>query len=104
MAEQQIYLAQHENDIRFSSDSPSPNREICFLCGRSILQCDDTGWWYLEDESGWVPTHKSDFTDAFVTEQGWCCGKDCWNENCALNDDESIPPRPVLFLVKKGAA
>jgi len=104
MSDSQVYLYQRENDARFSSEPTSPNRQICFLCFRPILQDEDYGRWFVEDESGWVPTHYSDFTDAFVTEQGWCCGSSCWSENCALNEDESIPARPVLFLVKKGAA
>lgn len=77
-----------------------PRREECFLCKRMIQQGEDFDRWFVEDESGWVPTHYSDFTDAYLTEQGWCCGTSCWNENVALNEDESIPVRPVLFLVK----
>lgn len=91
MADSQLYLAQREADARFSSE-PNPNRQICFLCGRSILQCDDSGWWYLEDESGWVPTHKSDFTNAYETKQGWICGTACW-------DNHSVEAAPGLFLL-----
>lgn len=100
MSDSQIYLAQRDSDTRFASEPFSPNRQICFLCKRMIQQCPDFDRWFVEDESGWVPTHYSDFTDAFLTEQGWCCGTSCWNENAALNEDESIPVRPVLFLVK----
>lgn len=103
MSQQQIYLSQHENDVRFSSE-PSPNREECFLCRRMIQQDPDFDRWFIEDESGWVPTHYSDFTDAFQTQQGWCCGSACWNDNVALNEDESIPAQPVLFLVKAVSA
>jgi hypothetical protein len=99
VSQQQFLQAQRENDLRFSEDS-YPNREECFLCRRMIQQCPDFERWFIEDESGWVPTHYSDFTDAFQTEQGWVCGSSCWNENVALNEDESVP-KP--FLVRRTA-
>lgn len=79
------------------TDDSYPNREECFLCKCMIQQCPDTRWWFVEDPSGWVPTHRSDFTDAFQTQEGWVCSTDCWNENCAVNEEEA--PAPRLFLV-----
>lgn len=90
MSDQQVYLQRIEDERRFSFESSnpcSPNREICFLCRRAILQDDDTGWWYLEDESGWVPTHKSDFTPAYETQAGWVCSTDCFNDH-AIDAEE----------------
>jgi hypothetical protein len=85
-------------DNIFQADDSTPNREECFLCKRMIQQSPDFGLWFIEDGSGWVPTHYSDFTDAVLTEQGWLCSVACWNENVALNEDESVPA-PKLFLV-----
>lgn len=80
MADSQVCLQRIEDGLRFASET-SPNREECFLCHRMIQQDPDTGWWFIEDESGWVPTHKSDFTNAYETRQGWICGTDCFDEH-----------------------
>lgn len=89
---------QIERETGFADGGRMPNSEECFLCGRQIEQDDDTGEWIPADLY-YKPT-VSDFLDAFETQQGWCCGSACWNDNCALNEDESIPARPVMFLVK----
>lgn len=80
-------VSQGDIDALCMPTNSLPNREECFLCKSMIQQQEDFGWWFIEDVSGWVPTHKADSTDAFQTEQGWCCSTDCWNENCALNEE-----------------
>jgi hypothetical protein len=102
LADSQVYLAQRENDRRFSGEL-YPNREECFMCHRVIQQDDSTRRWFLEDDAQMGEHYCLTFCDsldAFETQGGWCCSTICWNENCALNEDESIPVRPVLFLVK----
>lgn len=80
MADSQVYLQRIE-DSRYVDDNSNPNREECFLCRRMIQQSADFDRWFIEDESGWVPTHYSDFTDAFETEAGWVCSMDCLLDN-----------------------
>ncbi len=78
----------------------NPNREECFLCRRMIQQDPDTGWWFVEDESGWIPTHKSDFTNAYQTQEGWICSTVCY-------DDHTVEPgydEPQLLLIQGGRA
>lgn len=106
MADSQFLLAQRDNDGRFSSE-PYPNREICFLCHRMIQQEYSTRRWFLDEDAVMGEAYCLTFCDSldsFETQEGWVCSTSCFNENCALNEDESIPARPVLFLVKKGAA
>ena len=86
MADSQFHLAQIENDARFSFEY-EPNREECFLCHRMIQQSADFDRWFIEDESGWIPTHYSDFTDAYETQEGWVCGPECW-DNHAVDAEE----------------
>lgn len=99
MSDSQLYLAQREADARFSSE-PSPNREECFLCKRMIQQCPDFDRWFVEDESGWVPTHYSDFTDAYQIQEGWVCGTACYADHTVEPEYEE----PQLQLIQGGRA
>lgn len=102
MSDRQVSLAQREADVRFSSE-PSPNREHCFLCFRVFQQEDSTRRWFLDDDAQMGDHYCLTFCDsldAFETQEGWVCSSSCWNENCALNEDESLP-KP--FLVRRSA-
>ena len=92
-------FTQGQHDRIFTSDNRMPNQETCFLCGKDIEQDDDTREWFPADLY-YKPT-VSDFLDSFETQQGWVCSSSCWNDRCALNEDESVPV-PVIHLVKGG--
>jgi hypothetical protein len=77
-------LTQGQHDRIFADDpneSRYGNEETCF---------EDIGY--------------SKAIDPFQVAEGWICGAACWNQNVALNEDESIPARPTLQLVKGGRA
>ncbi|HTF70250.1 MAG TPA: hypothetical protein VK638_46995 [Edaphobacter sp.] len=81
-------------------DDSFPNRHDCVGCKREIEQCPDTGWFFIsEDFPTWKPTHRSDFTLAFKTEEGWWCNAGCYNDH-AVDAEPAIAARPVLHLVK----
>jgi hypothetical protein len=88
-----------------------PNRHDCILCGREVEQDDDTRGWYFADDFVYTrPGRPYEFTDAFETFAGWCCGSQCWNDHALdlvdLVDvtEEPDPAHHGLFLVKGGAA
>jgi hypothetical protein len=95
-------FTQGEHDRTFA-DAPNqfPNTEECFLCHLQIEQDDDTRWWF-DANLAWKPTFRSDWLDSFETQSGWVCSSQCWNDRVALNEDESIPARPVLMLIQGG--
>lgn len=104
-------VSQNQIDLFYGfadgGDTSNPRREQCFLCHRMIQQEDSTRRWFLDEDAVMGEAYCLTFCDSldsFETQGGWCCSTICWNENVALNEDESIPARPVLFLVKKGAA
>lgn len=62
------------------SGNSIPNQEECFLCHRMIEQDDDSRLWF-DAELGRKPCFRSDWLDAFETQEGWCCGSDCYNDH-----------------------
>ena len=82
------------------ADNDFPNRHDYIGCHREIEQDDDTRWFFFSDEfPTWKPTHRSDFTDAFITQEGWWCSKDCYNE-LALDAEQ---PSTRIHLVGRSA-
>jgi hypothetical protein len=103
-------LTQGQHDRIFADDpneSRYGNEETCFLCHRTIVQDTFTRFWYPAadvEAYGFEDIGYSKAIDPFQVAEGWICGAACWNQNVALNEDESIPARPTLQLVKGGRA
>ena len=97
MADSQVTLAQRENDVRFSSEPSSPNRHECVLCLREIEQDGHRRWFF--SDAAWTPTFRSDFVDAFQTQQGWICSTSCFNDHAVEAEQYA-----GLFLIQGGAA
>jgi hypothetical protein len=82
------------------------NEEDCMLCHRAFVQDTFDQRFYFADDVeyyGFKNLSYSKSINPFETQGGWCCSTTCWNENCALNEDESVPV-PVIHLVKGGRA
>jgi hypothetical protein len=94
---------EHDRTFGGARGNDYPNREDCFLCSRSIEQDPESRHWFLEEDVDLYGIENLGFSqsvDAFETQEGWVCSADCWNDNCAVNEDESIP-KP--FLVRRSA-
>lgn len=98
---------QHDRIFADADQSRGRNRQDCALCGRSFIQDSFDRVWYWSDDIddyGFENLSYSKAIDPFETEQGWICSTACFNDNFALNEDESIPPRPAMPFLVKGMA